>query len=178
MADPFIPFPAEQGYEYGTFAPLAQRPIPYANALQPQLAVPRVVADPINSLVEALQTPGNALAGRLGQSPQELMGPALTTAQGLMAMGATASPLGRFSVAPVEHDPFAVSPEARAVSQALARQHEVEDVRLGVGPGTSQATADATAWQAKIDKMIADGRFEPVEHDPFDATQYVKAGGV
>jgi hypothetical protein len=107
------------------------------------------------------------------------MGPALTTAQGLMTLGATASPLGHLSIAPVEHDPFAspISDASRSVSQALARQHDIEDIQLGVGPGASQSAADAASWQAKIDKMIADGRFEPVDHDPFDATQYVKAGG-
>lgn len=82
--------PDDSGWDIGNVLPLAQRRIPYANALQPQLAVPGILRDPISSLGQMLTVPGQALRGELGQQPEGMMEPALRFAEGMMTAGAGA----------------------------------------------------------------------------------------
>ncbi len=113
----YTPFPDQQGWNIGSILPIASRPIPYANALQPQLAVPGIIRQPLNALAGAAQIPGLVARGELGQQPKQLMNPALQFTEGVMGAGLGAPvPEGAFrvlggrTVVPVEHDPFAELP--------------------------------------------------------------------
>lgn len=73
----------DQGWEYGQVLPLRQRPIPYAGALRPELAMPEMAQSLANSLGGMLTIPGQVASGQMAPSAEA----ALQFTSGMMNAG-------------------------------------------------------------------------------------------
>jgi hypothetical protein len=158
----------DQGWEVGNVLPFAQRPIPYANALQPKLAVPGFARDLASSLGQMLTIPGQALRGELGQQPEQLMQPALQVASGMLSSGLGVGRLAegaaaKSAAAVAEKDPFMTYQGSAAAPLAHADSflNKMEQTPGGgwrikpTGPGLSDATSlEVSRLENEADKAL------------------------
>lgn len=166
-------FPKEPGWEYGQVLPLAQRPIPYAGALRPELALPDVLRSPINEITRALTLPQRTVLGQVAPSPEDALGFAMAMTGvgmgGSSLVGVPSNALGAMigwhgtgaKFEPVEHNPFG----------------EFKDVAIGSGEGGS-----AYGWGHYVaeEKKVAEVYQKELSRGPSQETdelrQYFKPG--
>lgn len=108
----------DKGWNRASVLPLAQRPIPYAGALAPRLAMPEFLAGTARMADNLLSTPGRVVSGKKSADAET----AAAWATDLLMLGSGPAPFerdtmglvrgwkGMHSMQPVEHDPWELVP--------------------------------------------------------------------